>query len=462
MISRAKFTAVLAVGFLLASLPAAHAVVLQSKDFRQIGNVPIGGVAVAGKAVGDTYFISSWQTGLHSYDISDPEKPVLLDQLAEVQANENEDLATNGRILLLSKFNRVDALNHLVVVDVSDPREMEVIATLPGAGGHTMECLFDCTWAYGSSNKRASDGIIVDLRDPSEPKLVDKRWSDVIGGSAHDVTEVRPGLVVTASRPMFVLDTSKPADPRILQQTNDSAPKTTSHGNIWPRGGKDKFLFSTSEGVNNGRCELYGESGKTLQVWETTRWRPAGFMPVGSYTLTNDEGHPPVDALGVQGCSAHWVREHPSFHNGGLVAMAAWSHGVRLLDVSSTGQIEEVAWFLKDVQGAVDVEWITDRIMYVVDVGGGVGSFDIVEYTGDLRPSGPPHGPPASPSHGAPGSGGSSTGSAVRAASAATFSSRALPATGLPALLPLTGAGVLIALAVAGLGRRSALRNDRT
>ena len=458
MIANARCIAVLALGFLLlAGVPAAHADVLESQNFRQIGTVPIGGVAVGGKAVGDTYFISSWQTGLHSYDISDPGKPVKLDQLLELQSNENEDLATNGEILLLSTFNRIDARNQLVVVDVSDPRDLKVIARLAGAGGHTLTCLYDCTWAYGSSSGSASDGIIIDLRNPSEPKLVDRLWSDVIGGSAHDVTEVRPGLVVTASSPMFALDTSDPADPRILQQTDESAP-ATDHGNSWPRGGTDRFLFSTSEDVNNGRCELADENGKRLQVYDTTAWRSNGFVPVGSYTLTNGPGHPPADALGVQGCSAHWTREHPSFRNGGLVAMAAYSHGVRLLNITPTGDVEEAGWFLKDVQGAIDVEWITDRIMYVVDDGAGVGGFDIVEYTGDL-PS-PGAAPPPSPSASAPASEGSSTASAVPAGRTPTSAARALPATGLPPLLPLAGAGVLIAFGLAAHRSRSGAVSD--
>ena len=381
---RIAVTVLLAILATVTVAPAQGDVLVESKNFELITSVTIGGISVGGQAVGDTYFVASWQTGLRSYDISDPENPVELDHLPEVSHHENEDLATNGEILLLSKFNRADPANQLAVIDVSDPKDMKVIATLPGAGGHTMECLYDCKWAYASSSKSASDGLIIDLRDPKNPKLVDKKWSELIGVPAHDVTEVRPGLVVTSSTPMFVLDTSDPANPKILQKGNDEAPHT-GHNNIWPRSGKDRFLFSASETSANGRCELYSDDdGRTLQFWDTSGWKRSGFKPVGSYTLTSGEGHPPVDALGVQGCSAHWAHEHPSFHNGGLVAMAAWSHGVRLVDVSGDGKVTEVGWFLKDVHGAVDVEWVTDRIMYVIEDGGGAGGFDVIRYTGEL------------------------------------------------------------------------------
>jgi hypothetical protein len=366
------------------AVPARGDVLVESKNFRQIGNVTIGGVAVGAQAVGDTYFIASWQSGLYSYDISNPKEPKELDHLLEIQANENEDLATNGKILLLSQFNRVNALNQLRVIDVSDPSDMKIIATVPGAGGHTLECLYDCKWAYASNSGLPGKAVIIDLRNPSKPKVLANEWSKPMGGVAsHDVTEVRPGLVVTSSTPMFVLDTTDPAKPRALMKMPDETPHT-GHNNIWPNGGTDRFLISASEGVNNGRCELYGADGKTLQIWDTTNWRRGGFKPVGTYEVTHGEGDPPVDALGVQGCSAHWAHEHPSFDNGGLVAMAAYSHGVRLLDIGSDGKPREVGWFLKDVHGAIDLEWINERIMYVVEDGGGIGGFDIVEYTGKL------------------------------------------------------------------------------
>ena len=38
--------------------------------------------------VGDTYFISSWQTGLYSYDISNPKQPVELDHVQPGQVHQ--------------------------------------------------------------------------------------------------------------------------------------------------------------------------------------------------------------------------------------------------------------------------------------------------------------------------------------------------------------------------------------
>lgn len=379
----------LVLALVLPTSASSSEVISSSKNFEQIGSITIPGVVVSGALAGDTFFASSWQSGLYSYDVSDPTAPKFLDQMGDdqllMQEVENEEMVTDGKILLLSRFFDTTT-SVLYVIDVSDPKNMKIEATLDGAGAHTYTCLDDCKWAYGTVNGLDNRGIILDLHDPSNPKLLDKPWTDAIDGTyVHDVTEVHPGLVLTSSTPMYAMDTTDPTKPRTIMKT-DPGTTDTSHNNIWPRSGKDRFMISASEAVNEGRCEPYGDDGKTLQVWRTDGWRTKGFRRVGSYTLVNgtgSDGQPPLDVFGIQGCSAHWAREHPSFHNGGLVAMAAYSHGVRLLDISSQGIPREVGWFLKDIQAAIDVTWLTDRIMYVVEDGSG-GAIDIVKYTGPL------------------------------------------------------------------------------
>lgn len=299
-----------------------------SKNFEQIGSFSVPGVVVSGALSDHTFFASSWQSGLYSYDVSDPTNPKLLDQMGDdqllMQEVENEEMMTNGKILLLSRFFDTTA-SVLYVIDVSDPTNMKIEATLDGAGAHTYTCLYDCKWAYGTVNGLDNRGIILDLHDPAHPKLLDRPWTDAIDKTyVHDVTEVHPGLVLTSSTPMYAIDTTDPTKPRTIMKT-ELGTTDTSHQNIWPRSGKDRFMISASEAVNEGRCEPYGDDGKTLQVWDTRDWRTQGFKRVGSYTLVNgtgSDGQPPLDVFGIQGCSAHWAREHPSFQNGGLVAMA--------------------------------------------------------------------------------------------------------------------------------------------
>jgi hypothetical protein len=363
------------------------------------------GVAEGGRLVGKTFFMTNNNQGLFAYDVSAPETPKKLGQLVLPHAAENEDVATNGRILLLSQLGDVYHLSDgtvkqghwLNVIDVRDPANMQVVAKVDGGGDHTWDCLLDCTWAYSAS------GQILDLRDPANPVLLDKRWRDFVDpdvspGFAHDVTEVAPGWVMVATTPMLLLDTHDPANPKVVA-TAPADSGNAHHNVVWPRAMKDRFIITASEGQNLGRCEAYSDA--LLQVWDATGWTKAKtWQPTGAYQASNGtqlDGNPPVSATWY-GCSAHWAETHPYWHDGGLVAGAFYSHGARLLQVGDDGQPKEIGYFLAHGAGASAVYWITDRILYVADDTRGL---DVIRYTGPLPPApaapAPPDVRPAAP-----------------------------------------------------------------
>jgi hypothetical protein len=77
------------------------------------------------------------------------------------------------------------------------------------------------------------------------------------------------------------------------------------------------------------------------------------------------DGRPPANT----GCG-HWFDTHPEWRNGGLVAMAWYEHGVRLLSVDGDGKIEEAGYFVP-VDGATSAAyWVTDEIVYATDYNG--------------------------------------------------------------------------------------------
>ena len=356
------------------------------------------GVAEGGRLVGRTFFLTNNNQGLFAFDVSDPAAPKKVGQLPLVHGAENEDVATNGRILLLSQLGDVYHLTdgvatqgHLLnVIDVRDPANMRVIAQVQGAGDHTWDCLYDCTWAYSSS------GHVLDLRDAAAPVLHQGQWrkaidmADLSPGFSHDVTEVAPGFVMVATTPMLLLDVKDPLNPRIIAKAPEDS-ENTHHNVVWPRQMADKFIVTASESQQLGRCETYSKA--RLQVFESTDWKRTGtFIPAGSYKPVNgtqSDGNPPASATWY-GCSAHWAETHPAFHDGGLVAGAFYSHGAKLLEVDSDGEIFEKGWFLAHGAGASAVYWITDRVLYVADDTRGL---DVIRYTGPLPP--PPPEPPA-------------------------------------------------------------------
>ena len=356
------------------------------------------GVAEGGRLVGSTFFLTNNQQGLLAFDVSQPEHPRKLGSLFLPHAAENEDPPSNGRILLLSQLGDVYHLSDgttgqgsvLNVVDVRDPANMKVLASVDGAGDHTWDCLLDCTWAYSAS------GQILDLRDPARPKLLDRRWRDIFEdavspGWAHDVTEVSPGWVMVATTPFKLLDARDPANPKLVAEGPEDS-VNTHHNVVWPRAMADRFVISATESQNLGRCETYGNAG--LQVWDTRDWQRRGFEAKGAYYPANgtfQDGNPAVSATWY-GCSAHWAETHPRFHDGGLVAGAFYSHGARIFEVDDRGELLERGWFLAHGAGTSAVYWITDRVLYVADDTRGL---DVIKYTGPIPQRGPAPAPPA-------------------------------------------------------------------
>jgi hypothetical protein len=309
-------------------------------------------------------------THLSIYDVSNPAHPRLESRVEFPFRFENEDVATDGRVLLYSDFATSQSL---YVYDVRESSRPRLLAELPGAGRHTMECLRGCLWAYGSY--RAVDprgplrgGEIVDLRDPTDPRVVGD-WTE--GGvlptaRVHDVTEVAPGRVLTASDPMRLLDVGDPTRPRVLASADNDGERL--HTVDWPRRGRDRFILSSFETNATPRCEA-GSGG--FSTWNA-RARP--ITRLDTFTLSHGEGAPPANVLG---CSPHWFEARPDFRDGGVVALGAYDHGLRFLRIDREGRIEEVGHFLAPGAETSAAYWITDEIVYTVDYARGI---DIVRF----------------------------------------------------------------------------------
>jgi hypothetical protein len=384
-----------------------------SCNIKWLGRLAFPPSTIGGKLIDNTFYMNSFTNGPYAIDVSVPENPKQLSNLkidlgrlldgTTISAVENEDPATNGKILVISRRPMMDA----AVIDVSNPRAMKILSTVPGATAHTYTCLDDCRYAYGSDT-----GHIIDLRDPSKPVLLRNKWWDVTGGvSAHDLTEVAPGFVVVSTDPASFLDTRDPANPKLIfslpkapspllpvNVISSQQPGPIGHNILWPRQGTDKFMMGLSEGAYVGRCEVFPLDGRTLYLYDTTDWQNTGRMKLqSSYTLVSgniadttngggiegidSNGNPSTLEVGVQGCSVHWFEPHPNFSNGGLLVMASFSHGARLLKVTEQGQFKQMGYFVPHgIASTVAVYWITDRIFYALDFIN--GQIDVLQYNG--------------------------------------------------------------------------------
>ena len=336
-----------------------------SDNIEYVGYVPLENDTAGARVVGNYLYVTNSRT-LTIYDLSDPEAPVrvgstvVLDQPYFAE----EDVDTNGKILLWG------SLGTLHVIDVEDKSNPLVIGELDGAEEHTISCVLDCKYGYGS------EGVIVDLRDPTAPKAVGN-WGEGTPSwdGGHDVTEVAPGMVLTSTQPLMLLDARRnPAKPKVIALGGNKDERFI-HSNLWPNRMKDNFFLAGGES-GGPSCD---DTDGAFMTWDTRSWKKTKtFTMIDEYRVKNGlptNGDPPVNLTGCM----HWFDVNPSYRNGGLVSVAWYDHGTRLLNVTSSGKIEEAGYFLPVGGSTSAAYWVTKDIIYTADYTRGI---DIIRVTG--------------------------------------------------------------------------------
>jgi hypothetical protein len=352
-----------------------------SDNVEHVAFVPFEvGTATGAKVVGNYLYVTSWKN-FSIYDISDPLNPEQVSSTPFGFKFENENVSTNGKIMLFAEQAPVDSLHVFDVEDKSNPTE---IATLQGAGSHTATCILDCKYSYGTYDFNGPEGVstgatLVDLTDPAKPKDLGHWNAKLPADKIHDVTEVRPGMVLTASAPLMFVDArSDVRRPKLLAKGTNIEKR--EHSVAWPRQGRDRFIFSSFETNGTPRCEA-GTGAFT--VWDASKWKTTHtFTILDEWYITNGtwaDGRPGVSA--PLGCSPHWFEEHPRFNNGGIVAIGYYDHGTRFLRINDKGKVSEEGYFLPWRGSTSAAYWVTDQIVYSVDYERGI---DILKYTGKV------------------------------------------------------------------------------
>ena len=270
--------------------------------------------------------------------------------------------------------------------DVRDPENVKQVGTVPIAN-HTAECALDCQYFFGQA------GTIIDARgvlDGTAPKVVGDwiealRSQGVDSQSCHHIREIRPGVLLTACQPFAAIsinaeDGGSPEHPKVLY-TGEAAKFV--HSARWPREGADKFVLTGGEENFTGRCERNNSEFSTYSRVEgagrrvdAVRGPVAQVPPAGNGVYA--DGKPVAGALG---CSVHWFMEHPTFHDGGLIAISEYEDGVRFLQIKPDGGIEEQGFFLSLGSSSSSPKWAgKDDVLYSIDYARGI---DILRWKGE-------------------------------------------------------------------------------
>lgn len=368
-----------------------------------------------------TRFTVTDPRGVHVYDTTDPADPQLLASLPLYQqqtgaALAQEDPDTDGRILLVDGATTPVGTAQLHVVDVSDPEVgLSVLSTLD-VTDHTWTCVTrtgdrrrgpgrapgdavarSCDYAYGRT------GHIVDLTDPTDPVLLEATWREAVGYGTrgntpytHDLTEIRPGLVMSAGADAILMDTSDPTAPVRLRSI-DQADRWASlgyHSVEWAGGGTSAYLVAGTEIAPDGPTNTAGSDcageDSVIETWDATEvrrglelyergatasaafagrdFRLADTYAVSGRALFTDGGAP----AHVLYC-AHWMEPHPSFDETGLLAISYYDRGTRFVtvDVDGDGSMAEHGWIVAAEGYSGSVQWVgrdaAGDIAYVMD-----------------------------------------------------------------------------------------------
>lgn len=383
-------------------------------------NIPVNSGTAGARVVGDQLLVTD-QNGLTVYDVSDPDLPVPQGFVPIPQQYyfTEEDVPSNGEIALVGQFGDLTPSIRLNVVDVSLEDNLggqpTIIGTLSGVDEHTFECARDCTYAYGSA------GAIIDLTDPTSPKDVGE-WDDVVrdqgysfGNGTHDVTEVAPGILLTSSNPMFLLDVrATPTEPEVIGVgtfTDELGQNDNRfiHANLWPYHGDlpadaadpaaegwepdwdafDDFVLVGGEtaplGIG-GACDKNDGAFVTM-TWDRVDTDGDGEGDFVEMTFDPAEGH--GDEYKVEpgtftdGGSAysqyctHWFTTKPGYRDGGLLAMGWYEYGVRFLEIGSDGSITETGWLIPMGGSTSAAYWLDEDTIHTADYQRGV---DVLTY----------------------------------------------------------------------------------
>lgn len=371
-----------------------------------VKNIREAADGVGGRVVGDKLYVTTTKD-LQIYDISEPTNPVRQGSTTVDVEFENEQVPTDGKVLGISGqtssvttqaapclADREASRGCLLLFDVRDATAPKLVQSIKGAGDHTSTCVQvgrqTCAFMYGSS------GSVSDIRTALKPgaapilesatnwltslhaQLKAKGWKGELPTRTHHQSEIRPGILMTASVPQMMISVNaaqggSPLKPTLLAFASHlAAPDNQTrfvHSVEWPQTGAASVLLSGGETNAEPTC---GEDNGALSTFTVAGGKGTSprFRFADQYKLqegTYADGNTPAGGYKL-GCSVHWFEQHPTFKDGGLVALSAYESGTRFLDVAKNGKITERGFFLPLDSSASAPHWAPDgKTLYVVD-----------------------------------------------------------------------------------------------
>lgn len=282
------------------------------------------------------------------WDVTDPGNMQLIDTVTVDARTVNDvKVSEDGNICILSREGASNRKNGIVILDVSNPRDVKEISTFTdGLTGGVHNLFIYQNHVYALSNGERYD--IINIEDPANPTKVGTFELGTRGHSIHDVW-VMDGIAYSSNWDdgVYMVDVGNgvaggtPANPKVI--TSYAYPNGWNHA-AFPY--KDEqtgkfYVIGGDEAFPNG---LFVDDNPTI---------PAGYLHFIDFT--DKENPKEVAKYEVPGAGSHnyWV-------DGDLLYVANYNAGLRVVDLSGDlmgdlyRQGREIAWFLPtDPKGRV-------------------------------------------------------------------------------------------------------------
>ena len=176
------------------------------EEVELVGHAPVSNVATSDLWVwegvdGRDYAITGTHSGHGStywWDVTDPASPVLTDSLiVDARTTNDVKVSEDGELCVISREGASNRRNGIVIIDCTDPRNIEIISTYDDeltGGVHNLFIHDDHVYAV-------NNGIrfdVINIEDPANPHRVGRFELDTPGHAIHDIWIV-DGIAYTSN-----------------------------------------------------------------------------------------------------------------------------------------------------------------------------------------------------------------------------------------------------------------------
>lgn len=336
----------------------------------------------------DYAFVSDVTRGaekLHVVDITSPEKPRIVSTIPCNGYQGNVQISHDKRTLLIG----IDGPSTttcmppgqmgFVTIDISNPRQPKPVGYAQiTRGSHSLAAHPKKPYVYNGDGFPEAPGEmqVWSIKNPAKPKLI--RTLDTGAHSPHDLAFNRTGTMLATADAvtLHLIETSDPADPKILQTTQCPGCVHTHEARFTPDGKRlvvnDEYPSSACPG---GFMYFYDvvETAGSYKLELTGMYTADDFV-------TNETGSPTTK------CTPHVF----DISSDGTKIAATWHEGgLKYLDISDTGGVtvgaqaavpggpKELGWYVNERGYTFAAKLHKGPYIYVVDANVGFQVFKI-------------------------------------------------------------------------------------